>query len=183
MASWPDIASVVEGSGLSAICLVVPSKRHLQASTSRTLIGKDSTFPEVESGVDAQRCERIGEGEALFSVIVGVRDDGCADEVFAVVPHDARPAYQIEVDLLKPFEIEERRLVCALFAGKYFRFLVTDGRQEGEIGRTVLGKHPVVSVAEVQTVVGIFDFADMHRLVELESHEVRQSGRVEQIMM
>ena len=110
-------------------------------------------FPEIETGIDAERAEGIGHRKAWLPGVVGMEHQGGAHKIFGVIIDNAGTGNQVEVDVLYPTFVLEVLIV-------YLRLLVADAGQEREIRYPVLGKHPIVAIAETDAVVRILDVTE-----------------------
>ena len=109
--------------------------------------------PEVEAGVDAQGAEGVGDRKVRLAVVVSVEHERGSREIFGSVIDDAGAGDEVEVDVLYPTFVLEVVVVDA-------RFLEADAWKEREVGYPVLGEDPVVTIAEAEAVVGIFDVVE-----------------------
>ena len=111
-------------------------------------------FPEIETGIDTERAEGIGHRKAWLAVVVGVEHQGGSHKIFGIIIDNAGTGNQVEVDVLYP-----------AFGAKvivvYLRLLVADAGQEREIRYPVLGKHPIVTKPETETIIGVLDVTEL----------------------
>jgi hypothetical protein len=98
-------------------------------------------LPEIESGINAERTEGIGNRKVRFPIIVGMEHYGSSHKVFGIIIHNSCTGNQIKIDILNPTFISEVIVV-------YLRFLIPDTRKKGKIGYPVLGKYPIIPVPE-----------------------------------
>ena len=84
----------------------------------------------------------------------------CPHIILCVVVDHGGACDDVEIDAVRVY-------VVARVVEGYVGHLVADGRGERQVCQTVLGKYPVVAVAEVQAVVGISHGAEAHTLVQL----------------
>ena len=129
-------------------------------------------FPEIETGIDTERAEGIGHRKAWLPVVVGVEHQGGAHKIFGIIIDNAGTGNQVEVDVLYPTFVLEVLIV-------YLRLLVADAGQEREIRYPVLGKHPIVAIAETEAVVRILDVTELKTGTQLTEHQWRELTIVE----
>ena len=86
--------------------------------------------------------------------------EGGTHEILGIVVDNTGTGNEVEVDVLYPALVLEVVVIDA-------RLLVADTGQQGEIGYPILGKDPVIAIAEAQTIVGILDVVELETVTQL----------------